>query len=254
MSGAYKDVKSLDRGLRILEVLGRRGRMKIGALAAAAGIERSSTYRLVNTLVELGYLVRRDEDGAISLTAKVRHIADGFRDDDLMAQTVTPFIHNLTRVVLWPSDFATFTGGAVTTLASSHKLSPMSVHRVGAVIGIHRSLFLSSLGRAILSAMQPNELETALAVAALEPGSASAWDQAGVQKLIDEVHKAGYASSVGELESNISAIALPIRFHNVVGAINIVFFRAVMTPQAAAARYLKPLRACVRRVEKALAG
>jgi IclR family mhp operon transcriptional activator len=253
MSSPYKDVKSLVRGLRILEALGRQGWTKVGALANATEIERSSTYRLVNTLIDLGYLARRDEDGAISLTSKVCRIADGIRDDDLIAQTVAPFIHKLTSAVLWPSDFATFTGGAVTTLVSSHKLSPMSVHRAGAVIGKHRSLFRSALGRATLSVMHPNEIETALAVASLEASSDSEWNRDTVATLIEEVHKAGYASSVGELETNISAIALPLRFHRAVGAINIVFFRAVMTPQGAAARYLKALTACARSVEKALA-
>lgn len=251
MSNGYRDVKSLVRGLRILEALGQKGAMKVSALAETTDIDRSSIYRLVNTLESMGYLLRRSEDGAISLTSKMANISDGFRDDDLIAQTITPFIHDLTHTVLWPSDFATFSEGAVTVQVTTHKLSPMSIHR--AVVGRHHSLFRSALGRAMLSVMTQKEIDTASVVAQLEtPNSQYIWDRKAIRKLIADVRKAGYASSVGESETNISAIALPLRVRSVVGAVNVVFFRSAMTPQAAADRYLEPLKACVRKVKKAL--
>ena len=251
MSTGYRDVKSLVRGLRILESLGQKGSMKVSALAEATDIDRSSMYRLVSTLESMGYLLRRGEDGAISLTSKMANIAEGFRDDDLIAQAITPYIHELTHIVLWPSDFATFSEGAVTVQVTTHKLSPMSVHR--AVVGRHHSLFRSALGRAMLSVMTEKEIDTASVVAQLEaPNSQYILDKKAIRKLIGDVRKAGYASSVGESETNISAIALPLRVRQVVGAVNIVFFRSAMTPQIAADRYLEPLKACVRKVKKAL--
>lgn len=225
--------------------------MKISALAEATDIDRTSTYRLVNTLQSMGYLLRRGEDGAISLTSKMANISDGFRDDDLIAQAITPFIHDLTHTVLWPSDFATFSEGAVTVQVTTHRLSPMSVHR--AVVGRHHSLFRSALGRAMLSVMTQKEIDTASVVAQLETSNSEyIWDRKAIRKLIGDVRKAGYASSVGESETNISAIALPLRVRSVVGAVNIVFFRSAMTPQIAADRYLEPLKACVRKVKKTL--
>lgn len=249
MSDTYRDVKSLVRGLRILEALGQQGPMKVSVLAETTEIDRSSTYRLVNTLESMGYLLRRVEDGAISLTSKMADISDGFRDDDLIAQAITPFLHDLTRTVLWPSDFATFSEGSVTVQVTTHKLSPMSIHR--AVVGRHHSLFRSALGRAMLSVMTPKEIETASVVAQLEtPNSQYIWDKKAIRKLIADVRKAGYASSVGESEPNISAIALPLRIRRVVGAVNIVFFRSAMTPQDAAERYLEALETCIRKVKK----
>lgn len=251
MSNGYKDVKSLVRGLQILEALGQKGSMKVSALAKATNIDRSSTYRLVNTLESMGYLLRRGEDGAITLTSRLAHISDGFRDDDLIAQAITPFIRDLTHSVLWPSDFATFSEGAVTVQVTTHKLSPMSVHR--AVVGRHHSLFRSALGRAMLSVMTQKEIETASVVAQIEaPNAQYIWDKKAIRKLIADVRKAGYASSVGESEPNISAIALPLRVRSVVGAVNIVFFRSAMTPQIAADRYLEALKSCIRKANKAL--
>jgi len=254
LKGNYKDVRSLGRGMRILEALGELGWVKLGTLSAYVEIDRSTVYRLVNTLSQMGYLVRRREDGAVALTSKIARIADGVRDDDLIAQTVAPFMRDLTDVVLWPSDFASFTGGAVTIQVSTHQMSPMSLHR--GLIGKHRPLIRSALGRAILSEMEPNELDAALAIAGRlgSPDARDIRDRVVVDRIIREVRKTGYASSVGATEANISAIALPVRSkRRVVGAINIVFFRSALSPEEAARKYLDPLRDCVRRAEQALA-
>ena len=80
-------------------------------------------------------------------------------------------------------------------------------------------------------------------------------DHAVLESLILQVERDGYASSVGETEANISAIALPIIGRGgVVGSLNIIFFRTSMTPQTAASRYLESLRAAVKSIEAKLSG
>jgi IclR family mhp operon transcriptional activator len=105
----------------------------------------------------------------------------------------------------------------------------------------------------MLSVMTEEEIDTASVVAQIEAtNSQYIWDRKAIRKLIGDVRKAGYASSVGESEANISAIALPLRVRRIVGAVNIVFFRSAMTPQTAAERYLEPLKESVRKGKKAL--
>lgn len=251
MPTAYKEVRSLVRGLRLLETLGGQGWVKLGILSKSAGIDRSTTYRIVDTLVRLGYLIRRREDGAVALTSKVVEIADGVRNDDLVAQCIAPFMRELTGTVLWPSDFGSLVGGMLTIQVSTHKMSSMTFHRQ--MIGRTPTLTRSALGRAILSAMEPEEVDAALMIAR-QNSPEEVDDRRAISRILSEVRRLGYASSIGEIESKISAIALPVRFRNrVVGAVNIVFFRSVMSPKAAAERYLNNLTDCVRGAERALA-
>ncbi len=251
MPNVYKEVRSLVRGLSVLEALGGQGWVKLGSLSRSADIDRSTTYRLVDTLVRLGYLMRRREDGAVALTSKIAKIADGVHNDDIIAQRVAPFLRQLTSNVLWPSDFASLMGGVLTIQASTHRMSPMSIHRK--MLGKSPTLTRSALGRAILSAMEPNEIDAALMIAR-QAAPDDAYDRKTINRIVRDVRKLGYASSAGEVESKISAIAVPVHFHDrVVGAVNIVFFRSVMSPRAAAERYLNPLRECVRNAERALA-
>ncbi|GGF01254.1 helix-turn-helix domain-containing protein [Stappia taiwanensis] len=249
----YRNVSSIGRGLKVLEALGELGWVKIGVLSEYAGIDRSSLYRIVNTLVELGYVARRSEDGAISLTEKIAQLADGLKDNDIVGQTVAPHLRALTRKVLWPCDFASLTSGALEIQYSTHRISPMSIHR--SVVGKKRHLVRSALGRAILSAMTREELETALAIVQSLGGedAADIANRPYLDWLIEETRGAGYAGSAGQADPKVGAIAAPVMGpESVVGAVNIIFFRSAMTPAEAAERYLDDLLGCVARIEAEL--
>jgi IclR family mhp operon transcriptional activator len=253
-SSPYKDVQSLVRGFRIIESLSEQGWSKIGDVSAAAGIERTSAYRLVNTLEQMGYVTKRAEDGAIALTPKFAYLADTLKDDDVVTQYAWPALFSLTSDVLWPCDFATFEGGKVLIRLSTHKISPMSIHR--GMVGKERHLVRSALGLAILSAMEPEELRSSLAIVGRlgGPNAEDVRSREEVERIVDRVKGQGYASSAGQTEAKISAIALPVMSpqDRVAGAINIVFFRSVMTTEQAAGRYLDKLRASVQQVEQSL--
>jgi IclR family mhp operon transcriptional activator len=245
----YQDVRALNRGLRILEVLAQTGWVKPRELSALTTIDRSSTYRLLNTLMGSGYVVKRSEDGSYALTSKIKLVADGFTQTDLASQIVAPHLQQLTQDISWPSDFAMLVGGEVIIADSTHGVSPMTTHR--AMVGKRRSLMRSALGHAILSALSEDELDVTLnVVAQLDgPDSNISRNRAIAAKIVREVQERGYAAAVGAEDVKISAIALPVRAANsVIGAVNVIFFRSAMTIAQAADRYLPRLRDCVARV------
>ena len=250
----YKDVRALQRGLRVLEAVGEFGWAKAGALSTYTGIDRATIYRLVETLIQMGYLQRRSEDQALSLTSKIAEIGDAVRDDDIVAQTIAPYLFELTESVLWPSDFGGLSRGILTIRVSTHRHSPLTFHRK--LLNREQPLTRSALGKAILAAMSENELSAALsAVAGL--GGQNAEDTSNerfVRQIIQTVRETGYAYSEGTADPKVSAIAQPVMWRNrVVGAVNIVFFRSAMTTREAADKYLADLKECVAKAEQALA-
>lgn len=250
----YKEIRAVTRALEVLEAAADLGWARIGELASYSGIDRATLYRLVHTLERKGYVTRRPDDGAISLTDRILQLGDGVRYEDVAAQVMSPFMRELTQKILWPSDFATLVAGRITIQASSHKYSPMSVHR--RLVGKTRPLLRSALGLAYLSALGRAELRHTLEVARRigfsDPRDIEALGN--IERRIDEVHQKGYAESVGLVEDNISAIALPVRLgRKPIGSINIAFFRSALTPAAAAETCLGPLRDMIARAEAALA-
>jgi len=253
LDGRYKDVRALARGIDIMEALADLGWVKPGMLSSYVGLDRSSVYRLISTLSNKGYVMRRQEDGAVALTSRANRLADGVRDDEMLSQRIAPYIRELTQEVLWPSDFANLSSGRVTIQVSTHSDSPMSIHR--GLVGWQPPLLHSALGRAFLSALPPAALETTLStVQRLDgPDAGDVKNRVAVDEIVRKVLETGYASSVGLTEDNISAIALPVRIGSkVAGALNIAFFRSAMSPETAADRHLEALRRCVGRIETAL--
>jgi IclR family transcriptional regulator, mhp operon transcriptional activator len=242
----YQDVRALNRGLSILENLAKFGWLKPRDLSLLTGIDRSSTYRLLHTLIGSGYVAKRSEDGSYALTAKTKTIGDGFMPSERASQIVAPHLRKLTQEISWPCDFAILSGYEVIIAESTHSLSPMTIYR--AMVGRKRSLIRSALGHAILSAMREDELENTLTVIDQlgGPDSNIAKNRAIVGKIVREVRDRGYAAVVGLEDAKISAIALPVRAPNsVIGAVNVIFFRSAMTVAQAADRYLIKLRDCV---------
>ncbi len=246
----YKDVRALARGLEIIEALGEMGWMKLANLGAHTGIDRTTVYRIVNTLVETGYVIRREEDGAVNLSRKVLQIGQNLRDNDLVAQTVMAHLSRLTQVIKWPCDFGVLSEGSLHIAASTHGMSPMSMHR--AMVGNTRPLFRSAIGKALLAALPDAELdemiETVKHMGGPDARDAKATDQ--VRRSLAEVREQGYASAVGTTERNFSAIAVAIRGREtVLGAINIIFYRSALTPKDAAERFLPRLQDTVAEIE-----
>lgn len=249
----YKDVRSLSRGLTIIEALGVLGWIKLGKLSAYTGIDRTTVYRLASTLEEDGYVVRRLEDGAVGLSGKLLNISQNLRSNDLVARIVINHLSELTRQIKWPSDFGVFSQGELRIAASTHSQSPMSFHR--AMIGNTRPLFRSALGKAYLAALPDEELSEILALVQSREGAdaADAHATEAVRRSLNEVRERGYSFAIGTTELKFSAIALPVRqSESVVGAVNIIFFRRALTPGVAAEKYLPKMKRTVTAIEQDL--
>lgn len=241
----YREVKSLRRGFAILEELARLGSARPPELAARCHIDRSSVYRLCDSLVEMGYVIRRREDGAFSLSDKVRGIAAGINQRESILAGSGKHLAALTAEIGWPSDMAMLSEGKVTIQDSTHGLSSVTFHR--ATILEKRSLTESALGRAILVMLTPAEIKQIAELNRTELGpDAIEADDAALTKLAGASQWLGYAWAAGTVDPNVSAIALGFRSEDhVIGAINIVFFRRVLTPEEAAKRYLGRLQECI---------
>jgi IclR family mhp operon transcriptional activator len=251
----HPPVRSLSRGLKVLQELNASGPSSAQELSRRTGINRTTVYRLLSTLVQDGFVMFDEERGLFSPTPHLRQLSGGVTVRDESSQAAVPAMFKLLGEVNWPSDFAVFDRGSVLIRESTHPFSLLSIHRD--MIGRRRSLLRSALGRAILTAAEPNLRREMLEIAAaFEPEDAAmARDHRLVANLTLQTERDGYASSVGETERSISAIALPILDgRRVMGSLNLIFFSSSMTPEIAAGRYLGHLRFAVTSIGARLSG
>jgi IclR family mhp operon transcriptional activator len=242
----------LARGLDLLRALNQVGRASPRELSDSTSIDRTTVYRLLETLEREGYVTKATDDH-YTLTLAVRDLSEGFTDADWIVRIVAPELGRLLPKVLWPTDFGTFESGLMMIRETTHRFSRLSVHR--AMIGKTRAVTRTAIGRAVLAALNDEERELMLRIIATsgQPDASEAKDKKYIAAIVADTRKHGYASAVGIVEANIGAIALPVRqSKTVVGALNLIFFRKAMSPAEAAKRYLPHMQKCIDDIETQL--
>ena len=175
-------LQTLDRGLRVLQIVADHPRgILVADLAAALDVHRAVAYRLVATLEEHGYVTRL-VDGRVRLGGAVLDLAARY----------APQMRHVHGAVL--ADLAEASGAAAfLTVAEGEHCVAVSVAeprsavvRVGYRVGARHPLDRGAAGLAILGAMpaRPGESER-----------------------IREVRRLGYAVTHGELEPGATGIA-----------------------------------------------
>jgi len=158
----HRNVRALSRGLALIGELNASGPSNVVHLAKKTGLNRTTCYRLLDTLRDDGYVTFDETNALFGLTPQVRALSEGVSSRDLSSQAALAAMFSLLDQVSWPSDFGVFELGSVLIRESTHPFSPFSVHR--SMVGRRRSLVRSALGRAILtassSALRREMLET----------------------------------------------------------------------------------------------
>src|SRR5260370_33034701 len=108
-----RPIRALNRGLDVLTELNRLERAAINTLAAAVGLPRTTTYRILETLRLAGYVVRDPDDDCYRPTIMVRALSDGFDDEAMVAHIAKPHLAAPGAPIRWPVRSATPAGATI---------------------------------------------------------------------------------------------------------------------------------------------
>lgn len=196
----YKDVRSLSRGLALLQALNRApgGMATTTSLAQSCDIHRTTVKRLLETLRADGYVRRGERDGQYCLTFAVRGLSEGFADDDWVEKIALPLMRSAVPDLLWPCDLGTLEGGFLVVRESTHRFSLLSQHR--GKIDEKLPLFFTAMGRAYLSACTAAEREGLLVLLGQRTDEVGcmARNPRAIEQLIADTRIRGYAINEGD--------------------------------------------------------
>ncbi|MEO3385325.1 helix-turn-helix domain-containing protein [Mesorhizobium sp. CAU 1741] len=154
-------VRSLQRGLEVLQAINRNNGLKAADVAKMVGIPRPTAYRLLETLEGLGLVVRGPSEDAWRPTLQTKSLSSGFRDEDWVAQVAVPQMMRLGRKILWPLDLVTFRDYRMAIRESTHNISPFSVDH--GMVGRELPVLETAGGRAHLAFVPERERQQILA-------------------------------------------------------------------------------------------
>lgn len=247
-----RPIRALNRGLKVLAALNRLERAPINVLADAAGLPRTTTFRILETLRLDGYLERDPHDDCYRPTVRVRALARGFGDEAMLAHLAKAQLPALGAELVWPVAIATRTGTDMQIRESTDHHSPLALEQFGA--GVRIPMLASAAGRIYLAHCAEDERDALLEALASSPRPEDrpARNRPQLLQLLQETKAQGYGvAQRARRVSEETSLAIPVQAHGRVLAALSVRFASTAVPLATAAdRFLPKMRALASNIER----
>lgn len=234
-------VRGFARGLKILKELNAQRYATVLQLSRAVDLPRSTVYRLLDTLVQEGYVQQLPGDDRYCLKTAVAELSRGLHSELLIAEVAQPVLKDLNHAINWPVLLHSFEGNNLITRQVTRSKRVATNPRLGQSV----PLLLSSPGRlsyASLSDSRQAEVRSMLAGAAGRREKVAHKLEA-LNRLVAEVRRRGCGFRDGGYVPQTCSFAVPITMHEKQEAfITVVFARSVQTLDQAIQNYLPVTR------------
>lgn len=255
---SFEPVIAVARALELLATLNRLRKASIGDLHRETGLHKSTILRMLETLIHEGFVVRLSTETQYTVTGKCLLLSSGFEAHAALTRIAEPFLAQFRRAVGWPSDIATPDQDAMMIAVTSREYGTMSLNRQ---VGARLPLLMSSLGRAYLAFCSQEEIAAVLDRLRMStnPFDAPAKNRSKIMEMLDETRARGYAvpdpKYVAQVYQNqVNGFSAPLIVDDrVIGAVNIMYHSATMTPEVAEATLLPQLLELAKDIGAAIA-
>ncbi len=205
---ANNHIELVEKTMRILETMASdKGPSDLKNLASRVGLVKSSVFRILYTLRELGYVEQRGR-GAYSLTAKMFAVASKTPVRPSLLDVVHPHLARIRDALNEAAWLAEWRRGKVVLIDVAdvrHRL------RLSLDVGDECPLHAAALGKAIAAYLPPEELAAAWGTADLPRyTSHTVTDRTQVLRELAEVRESGVALNREETIEGAVVVGAPI--------------------------------------------
>lgn len=215
-------VPGLHRGLRVLEILGSADQpMSISDIGRAMGLSRSSTFRLIYTLNQMGFLKDGDQNNTYTLGARVLNLGFAYLNQQPITAISRAYLSELRDKTGVSAHLSVLEGYDVLYLGS-HQARTGFVSNM--VTGTRTQAYASAVGWCLLGASSDEELQALCdATDMAQFTEQTPTDYVGLRQRVQAARDQGYIFSQGFQEPGGSSVAVPVRDSSgrVVACVNI---------------------------------
>lgn len=213
VSGA-PEVKTLARGLAVIDYLLQVGSVRTTVLSQHLGIDKGTASRLLQTLTVSGY-VRLGEGRAFELTEKLAPNRPGRRPERSLRESARPLLERVAAETGEAVHLSVPADDQVLYVETIEAASPLRVDRPAGTLA---PLDCTAMGRVLLSHLPlaiPDQLQKRTENTMVDPD--------GFRELLATIREQGYALDDEEYHLGIRCAAVPLRSKEgvVVGAIGV---------------------------------
>jgi DNA-binding IclR family transcriptional regulator len=225
-------VQSIERAFTILDILGNADHhLGISHIAEMSGLPLSTTYRLLSTLHQLGYVEKNPETNKYTLGVRLLHLRGAVIERLNLGEKAMPIMKDLMRQVNETVHLAVLDKGEVVYIERVEGLSTQGMYtRIGKRVPAH----CTALGKVLLAHL-PEETwyEDVIRRHGLKRFSPTTITTLeALQAELQHTRDRGYAIDNGEAGEPVRCVAAPVRDYtgSVVAAVSISGPQTRITP------------------------
>jgi len=199
-------LQTVERALMVLEIISVQPKSQ-KELEQATGFNRSNVRRLVFTLMNKGY-IEKDSSGKYTLGLKVVELSSIRLNQVELKTEAAPLLRELSLKTNQVCHMGIYSKGEVVYI---EKIQPINSISMYSSIGVRIPVYLSSMGKVLLSQFDDEEVKRILKSTHMEKRTKNTHTDIGA--VLDEVRnvrKNGYAVDNEENEDNIFCIGAPV--------------------------------------------
>ena len=204
----YYQIGSLEKGLKILELIIANGELTVTRAAGLLEINRASAHRFITTLRDLGY-VRKNQHNNYEATFTLLELGMKQADNFEIRRMAKPFMRELAVVFDETVNLGILDRDKIIYL---DKVESKEMLRMDTGVGTSCQAYVSALGKAILAFLPEAELasyfERLTEPAALTPNTLTSPEK--IEKALVRIRKKGYAVDNEELAEGLYCVGAPV--------------------------------------------
>ncbi|MBA7499484.1 MAG: helix-turn-helix domain-containing protein [Clostridia bacterium] len=207
--GEVTVINSLDRALRILEILGNSdNNIGVSELGRKLDVDKSTAYRLLATLSARGYVEQEPETKKYTLGLKIVELSSKVLDKLELRNVAKPFMKKLVQQTDETVHLATLDLGNVVCIDQEETPSMINVNMA---VGREAPGHCTSIGKVLWAYLKEEELDYILKKKVLTRCTARTITSIPELKLhLSKVKEQGYALDDEEFTIGVRCIAVPV--------------------------------------------
>ncbi len=209
-------VKAVNKTIGLLEALAQQEELGVTELAGRAGMHKSTAYRFLNTLKELGYVRQNASNDRYSLTLKLFALGSCVLGRMELWKQAHPIMEQLAEQTRETVHLAVLDDGRPVYLGKFESTQALRVS-MSSRIGQSAPIYCTGVGKLLLAHASAEEVERILDREQLRRFTAhTITDRVLLARELDNIRQQGFAFDDEEHEVGVRCVAAPV--HNSQGA------------------------------------
>jgi IclR family transcriptional regulator, KDG regulon repressor len=202
-------IQSLERAFAILEEVARnRDGINLTDLSKVVGLHNSTTFHLVKTMAQLGYISQVRDSKRYRIGSKIFTLAAGALEENTFLAIATPVLETLTAESGEAAHFAIRSGNEIVVIARTAGSGLLQMVDRG---GGQRPAHATALGKVLLAALNDAQIRQFLGDGPLRSFTAKTIvERDTLLRQIDEVRRTGIGYDDGEFDEEVRCVAVPV--------------------------------------------